>query len=332
MPIPATLAARPEAPIGLHEMVMYFDACRHLLRTAWRLRHGPHEANPRALAARLRGELLVWLLSVNQDGEIPAEVIRDERLRIPQGSGRGHFQNGCPCAICCEPLTTIDTMLGPTRLPPGTRFVVETVTDLVASNYPPALPPQPTAKLEDEIAIDSEDPTERPIDPNPLTTANHLGANIPSMKPERAITKPVKARATPEKTRRSALIPAHHAMTAKVSATSRLRLPWFVQVAVHVTPWRQPICEPMATDRFSTLALGYRVAAIISVLEDARGNQPDIEALAGAYAAYQAAGDEDRRLATHKLHYLLQRLRISHPQIDSDAMTLQKRLIERLTL
>jgi hypothetical protein len=275
-PLPRTIAERDDAPFGLHEVIMYFDACRGLLTSAWhltapRLSH-QRCADASVLASQLRGRLVTWLLSVNADGEIPAEVIRDERLRIPAGLASAPHRRECDCPLCLEAPRQIENEAELLPVPAGAMLVLR-----------PLGLDRPSAAAAEASQIAETD--RAPQRPDHLRAADQRGHEVVRL--------------------------ADHAITA-------------------ATRWYQPRSEHDPLNRFGPLALGYRVAAIVGVLEDAATSRRDIDALCGAFAAYQSAGTHDRAAATKRLHQILQRLRLTHPPVAEDALRLQQQLADRL--
>ena len=111
IPIPTTLTTFLRAPWGFNEMVMYFDACRATLEKGWELiqtwadqpSHLPSGTRTRienTLWQSLREHLHLCLVNDTDEPWTPAEVIQQERLRVPLVES-GEFQPlDCDCPIC----------------------------------------------------------------------------------------------------------------------------------------------------------------------------------------------------------------------------------------
>ncbi len=115
VPIPTELSTYANAPLGRHEVILYFDACRETIGAGWRwlIEHKQRLDEPaleQDLAAAMERFLLQWLSEPFEGGPSPSEVIHCERIRIPLVSrDEGHLID-CDCPIC-EMLAT--GMFGP---------------------------------------------------------------------------------------------------------------------------------------------------------------------------------------------------------------------------
>ena len=86
-------------PMGLHEVVMYFDLCRTVIHFAWDQIVEQSSIDQLALAAKLQDHARWWLNngSIDDDPTTPAAIIDTERRRLPL-VGDGH--SDCDCPIC----------------------------------------------------------------------------------------------------------------------------------------------------------------------------------------------------------------------------------------
>lgn len=111
IPISIELTTYADAPMGSHEILMYFDACRDsilaagqwLIRDPQRIRSDAAAGDER-LAAQL-GELMWeflqdWLTLPFEGGRPAEEIIRCERLRIPLVARAEDHVVDCDCPIC----------------------------------------------------------------------------------------------------------------------------------------------------------------------------------------------------------------------------------------
>ena len=119
IPVSPELSTYECAPMGRHEVILYFDACREAIGAGWRWliedpdRIEEHDVECQ-LASAMDDFLARWLREPFDDGLSPAEVIRCDRLRVPLVSGSDHTGD-CDCPIC--------EMLASGMLGPGfTRF------------------------------------------------------------------------------------------------------------------------------------------------------------------------------------------------------------------
>ncbi len=104
VPIPVELSTFESAAMGLHEVVLYFDACRETIQAGWLwlLEDQQRIARPdasQALAKAMEEFLAKWRMSPFEGEESPEEIIRCERIRIPLVSTGGHMID-CDCPIC----------------------------------------------------------------------------------------------------------------------------------------------------------------------------------------------------------------------------------------
>ncbi len=107
VPIPNSMAYRPNVPMGLSEVCMYFDLCRELIDAGW-IWMGAH-ANDACLLEVVE-QLTVYLVEVQQSwirmphegGSSPSAIIHAERHRSPRVVGvdeENHILD-CNCPIC----------------------------------------------------------------------------------------------------------------------------------------------------------------------------------------------------------------------------------------
>ena len=114
VPVSPELSTYARAPMGRHEVILYFDGCRETIDAGWRwLMQDPdrieeHDVE-RQLASAMDDFLADWLGESSEDGLSPAEVIQCDRLRVPLVEGGDHMSD-CDCPIC-EMLAS--GMLGP---------------------------------------------------------------------------------------------------------------------------------------------------------------------------------------------------------------------------
>lgn len=115
VPVSTELSTYPQAAMGRHEVILYFEACRETIDAGWSwlLEDEGRIDDPEAarnLAGAMRRFLAQWLESPFEEGETPAEIVRCDRTRIPLISdGAGHGGD-CDCPIC-EMIST--GMFGP---------------------------------------------------------------------------------------------------------------------------------------------------------------------------------------------------------------------------
>lgn len=105
VPVSTELSSFDTAPFGPHEIVLYFDACRETIASGWRwLMDNParvNQANVESdLACVMEAFLATWLQTPLEAGPNPAEVIRQERLRIPFIEDGDRHVYDCDCPIC----------------------------------------------------------------------------------------------------------------------------------------------------------------------------------------------------------------------------------------
>ncbi len=102
-------AAYRHGGFGTHEIVVYYDLVRFLLSECWdrlakRTRTQPPSAE--ALSAevrRLEGRRNEWLGTLNFEdfsGHVPAEIIANERARVPEGTTGKHAMVDDDCPMC----------------------------------------------------------------------------------------------------------------------------------------------------------------------------------------------------------------------------------------
>lgn len=107
---PDTFAYR-YGPLGRHEVVMYFDLCREVLRIAWDQLHQQPRASVESLTDTLQRHAQQWLNEARIDEEPtpPAVIIETERRHLPLLSDGSHLD--CECPIC---QMIADGQFGPT--------------------------------------------------------------------------------------------------------------------------------------------------------------------------------------------------------------------------
>ncbi len=116
--IPDDLQSYPAAPMGLEEIVIYFDLCRELIESGWNYlidRDGPsHPAadrtSPQALIDWLGRVRDRWMQSPYDEDSPPAFVIECSRRRVPRAPGVPivgmdepppvDHQQDCDCPLC----------------------------------------------------------------------------------------------------------------------------------------------------------------------------------------------------------------------------------------
>ena len=104
VPISEDLSTFKSAAMGLHEVVLYFDACRETIQAGWlwlledESRIKRLDAS-KQLAKAMEDFLASWRVSPFEGEESPKEIIRCERVRIPMVSIGGPMVD-CDCPIC----------------------------------------------------------------------------------------------------------------------------------------------------------------------------------------------------------------------------------------
>jgi hypothetical protein len=104
-PISVELSTFESAPMGRHEVIIYFEACREALAAGWRwLIADPKRCNrPRAeiaLARAMDKALQLWLQRPTEGGASPIDAILCERLRVPLIDPPEQHELDCDCPIC----------------------------------------------------------------------------------------------------------------------------------------------------------------------------------------------------------------------------------------
>lgn len=104
-PLPAAMAQNPNVPMGLSEVVLYFDLCRDLIDAGWvhlsfRINEGA-ESSPEKLAAHLAEVQHRFMYMPYEGGDSPSTIIRAERHRLPRLIDAEHAGAiDCDCPIC----------------------------------------------------------------------------------------------------------------------------------------------------------------------------------------------------------------------------------------
>lgn len=96
---PDTFAYR-HGPLGRHEVVMYFDLCREVIRAAWSRISQEPQVSVESLTALLQRDAQRWLNEGSIDGDPtpPATIIETERRHLPLLGDGSHLD--CECPIC----------------------------------------------------------------------------------------------------------------------------------------------------------------------------------------------------------------------------------------
>lgn len=105
VPLPREFSGYETAPMGSHEVILYFEACRTLLASGWFwLIQNPQYQSAADLELRLKETmkevLLTWLNTAQEDGLSPAEIIQIERERMPLIAPEDQHDESCDCPIC----------------------------------------------------------------------------------------------------------------------------------------------------------------------------------------------------------------------------------------
>ncbi len=107
VPIPHSMANRPNVPMGLSEVCMYFDLCRELIQSGW-IWMGSHSdqagmvKNVLPFASYLEEVQQSWMQLPHEGGSSPSAIINAERHRSPRVvgmDGENHILD-CNCPIC----------------------------------------------------------------------------------------------------------------------------------------------------------------------------------------------------------------------------------------
>lgn len=104
IPTPTELSNFESAPMGFHEVLLYFEACRDTIAAGWRwLLEDQDRLSESTVEEHLSEMLFAYLqdwLSRSFEGGAPAnEIIWHERIRIPLVSTSNHIID-CDCPIC----------------------------------------------------------------------------------------------------------------------------------------------------------------------------------------------------------------------------------------
>lgn len=106
LPLPAEHTSFAIAPLGVHEIVTYFDACRAILESGWEwlLEKAATQADlsgtETELADHLTKSLSTWLESPFEGPYSPKLVIDIERMRLPLIDNQHEHDSDCDCPIC----------------------------------------------------------------------------------------------------------------------------------------------------------------------------------------------------------------------------------------
>lgn len=120
--IPDDLQSYPTAPMGLEEIVIYFDLCRELIEAAWTHcldSEQPSAATADGIVDRGRRQALIeqlrqtrdqWMQSPYEDDAPPAFIIECSRRRVPRAPGvpivgiedqpPAEHASDCDCPVC----------------------------------------------------------------------------------------------------------------------------------------------------------------------------------------------------------------------------------------
>lgn len=103
--LPTEFSGYDTAPLGPHEVILYFEACRTLLVSSWLwVLKNPHLEKSieleKMLLQAMREQLYSWLHTAQEDGLTPAEIIQTERERVPLLAPEGKHEHSCDCPIC----------------------------------------------------------------------------------------------------------------------------------------------------------------------------------------------------------------------------------------
>jgi hypothetical protein len=105
IPLPREFLGYQNAPMGPHEVILYFEACRTLLGSGWYwLTQNPQYESAADLELRLKETmkevLLTWWNTAQEDGLSPADIIQAERERMPLLAPEDQHPESCDCPIC----------------------------------------------------------------------------------------------------------------------------------------------------------------------------------------------------------------------------------------
>lgn len=105
-PLPHTHSSYAKAPLGTHEIVIYFDACRATIEAGWQwlIKKSDDQCNltelESQLAEHLQESLTSWLDTPYEGPTPPRVVIETERQRMPLIEGSLSHETDCECPIC----------------------------------------------------------------------------------------------------------------------------------------------------------------------------------------------------------------------------------------
>ncbi len=91
------------AGFGTHEIVIYYDLVRHLLRNCWAQTEGIAAVDSDVEVLRLEEVREEWLHTISDnalEGLTPAEVVTSERQRIPLAVAGAQAAVDCDCPLC----------------------------------------------------------------------------------------------------------------------------------------------------------------------------------------------------------------------------------------
>ncbi|XZE52848.1 hypothetical protein SH139x_004555 [Planctomycetaceae bacterium SH139] len=322
VPIPAELSSFMRAPLGLHEVVIYFHACRAMLdfgwEKLWQWGQQPAELSEShwqrlegSLVDLLREHLQVWLVTEHADLEIPARVIQNERLRIPLPAVATQHDFECSCTICSvlaasAPVPKLVELDGH-QLEQDQEFAFslhESRADWEAAKRageltrPTPAPASNRCALQDFISINRSDRYPRDINGS-LPLGSGCGVDVDDAK-------------------------GIDVEEGDFSEGDSQSLPddafWQAE--------ERDLGVPPLEDRFSHMMLSFRLTEIISVLSSQRRNQADIDALQGSFAAYRVALQPDLAEATRRFQHVLREVSLKHPEIVERTIDLHDRIEE----
>lgn len=99
-PVPVTSHLFRRGPMGIEEVVAYFDLCRELVTAAWRWHSEEPSITPTKMVEELEQFKALWLSSetMDGDGESAREVIEQERRLLPRLASSDPID--CDCPLC----------------------------------------------------------------------------------------------------------------------------------------------------------------------------------------------------------------------------------------
>ena len=102
-PLATTSRAYCFAGFGTHEVILYYDLVRHLLWECWEQLDEVPLLDSVRLARRVERAKSIWLNTPSHEtleGRTPAEVIENERRRVPLAVSGGQAEINCDCPLC----------------------------------------------------------------------------------------------------------------------------------------------------------------------------------------------------------------------------------------